>query len=196
MNHIDLWVDCQKRRLVKSSGAYESEAPVFVRGDDLELRVRFVDVDRATNDFTVTPRAFPSGSQFTFTGKSAYDGAALVFADVDKWTPPAQSGGYYTCTVNFADPNLLTAIGSAATLAMHYDIAVADPDGSKTTLLKLDAQLENDVHRGNENVGEAAPTYVTAAALLARLPASVTFEELPDGRLQLLHNGEPVHTYG
>ena len=196
MNHIDLWVDAQRRRLVDANGNYVSENPVFVRGDDVLLRVRFVDVDRAATPYTVTARTFPSGSQFAFTGKATYDGDALVFSDADKWTAPSESGGYHTCVVNFADSDLLEAIGSAPTLAMHYDIDVADPDGSKTTLLKLDATLENDVHRGNENVGEAAPTYVTAAALAERLPPSVTFEELPDGRLQLLHNGIPVHTFG
>lgn len=202
MNHIDLWIDAQMRRLVDAAGNYVSEPPVFVRGDDLLLRIRFVDVNRAASPFVVTPRAFASGTQFFLSGKKTYGAATLlVFAENSTaWNQPGDwdetdpATGKCSCRVNFNGSELLTEVGSLDELMMVWDIDVIDPTGGITTLWRLRFALLNDVHRGNEgDPAPASPTYPTMGELDDRVAQGIELR-IEDGALAVYVNGQPRGT--
>jgi hypothetical protein len=181
MNFIDLWVDCQRRRLVDASGSYSVEPPVFVRGDDVLLRIRFLDVDRAANPFVVTPRAFAGGTQFFLTGKAAFNGTVMVFSEdatawnqAGDWAEADPAEGQCSCRANFNGSELLATIGATPEINIWFDIDVFALDGSVTTLWRYRMPVWNDVHRGNEgDPAPAAPTYPTTAELNARLEQGI-----------------------
>lgn len=198
MNHIDLWVDCQQRRLVNAAGSYASEAPVFVRGDQVLLRIRFVDVDRSASPFTVTQRVFNSGAQFYLTAKASFTGSMLVFSEHSvawnmngDWSGVDVAKGCCSCRVDLNGSELLSAVGTESEALIWFDIDVIDSDGSVTTLWRLRLPIWNDVHRGNEgDPAPAAPTYPTTEQFDYRHDPAIRLVK-EDGGVRLYVDGVP-----
>lgn len=197
MTHINLIVDVERRRLVTELGAFESEGPAFVRGDDVLLRIRFVTVDRSAQPYTISPVEFDAGTTFAFAGKSSFGGALQVFAGNDDWNIDGDwdeadlEAGKCSARVNFNGESLLAAIGSQQALRMFFDISAAF-GGLNTTLLLLDVPLANDVLRGDETVPDPVEDYATRAETEAyvsdRIGAGIQLVE-EDGKMAVYVNG-------
>lgn len=194
MNTIDLIVDCEHRRLVNARGEYINEPPVFVRGDDQLLRIRFVTVNRDSSPFTLNPASFDESSLFYFCGKASYAGPALVLSDPDQWNIEGDwedadiEAGKCSCRVNFNGESLLSAIGSNGALRMFFDLSVTAPNGLKTTMLLLDIPLQNDVHRGSELVPDPVGDYPTTDDLNNRISPGIRLIE-EDGGMAIYVGG-------
>lgn len=192
MRTIDLIVDCDRMRLIKSNGDFENEPPPFVRGDDVLLRVRFVTVNRSSQPYTLTPMEFDPSTSFVFAGKSSFGGALLVYAGPEswnqgEWTEEDPEEGKCSCRVNFNGASLLTAIAGNQALRMFFDISARLGDVNSTLLL-LDMPLANDVHRGDETVPNPVEDYITRVELRGIVGEGIQLVE-EDGAMAVYVNG-------
>lgn len=192
MRTIDLIVDCDRMRLIRSNGDFENEYPPFVRGDDVILRIRFVTVNRESQPYTLAPVEFDPSTVFSFAGKSSFGGGMLVYAGPDAWNQgdwedEDPEDGKCSVRVNFNGASLLSAIGSNQALRMFFDISARHNDVNSTMLL-LDMPLANDVHRGDETVPDPVEDYITRVELREVFGAGIQLVE-EDGAMAVYVNG-------
>ena len=194
MTTVDLIVDCERRRLVNSAGTYVSDMPVFIRGDILLLRIRFVKVNRLDSPYVVSPISFEEGAEFYFCGKSTLAGQALVLSGPDQWNRAGDweeadpLEGTCSCRVNFNGVSLKEEIGSKPNLPMYFDVSMRTEAGNEATLLLLRLELLNDVHQGDETVPDPADEYPTMDDLNDRIGQGIHLVE-EDGGMAVYVNG-------
>lgn len=172
---LNLYVDIQARRLVKSSvSTAQASAPIFRQGESPTLRIYFLDPDGGTVSAPYPTPYKPAGLGVKVgvcagTPTGATD---TLVAYQDTFT---QTGNYFTAALNCNTSEMAAALASDAQLSGRVEIEVT-PSGESPIKLVQDLCLLQAAVIDDANViptprseyptrGEASATYVKRIGL-------------------------------
>jgi len=137
---LNLYVDIQARRLVKSSvSTAQASSPVFRQGESPTLRVYFLDPDGGTVSAPYPTAYKPAGLgvKVGLCAGTPTGGTDTLVAFQDTFT---QTGNYFTASLNCNTSEMAVALASAAQLAGRIEIEVT-PSGESPIKLVQDLCL-------------------------------------------------------